>query len=36
MVIKFPEYDSICQGESDLIQTSVDEIFVSACWRRAV
>ena len=36
MVIKFLEYDSICQGESDLIPTSVDEIFVSTCWRRAV
>ena len=36
MVIKFVEYDSICQGESDLIRTSVDEIFVSVCWRRAV
>ena len=27
MIIKFLEYDSICQGESDLIRTSVDEIF---------
>ena len=34
MVIKFLEYDSICQGELDLIRTSVDESFVSACWRR--
>ena len=33
---KFLENDLICQGESDLIRTSVDEIFVSACWRRAV
>ena len=36
MVIKFLKYDSICQGESDLIQTSVNEIFVSTRWRRAV
>ena len=26
MVIEFLEYDSICQGESDLIRTSVGEI----------
>ena len=36
MVIKFLEYDLICQGESDLIRTSVDIIFVSTCLRRAV
>ena len=35
MVIKFLEYDLICQGESDLIRT-VDEIFVSTCLRRVV
>ena len=35
MVIKFLEYELICQGESDLIRT-VDEIFVSTCLRRVV